>query len=110
MKMEHYVADMGTVLFVKGSGSFRVGNRIGDGWWKIYLFDNYQEFDDYKQEHYQYEGMQDKDYHLDALLTGAWEVKSLDTNIDSATLFELNGKYDVYINKGKVYLVCIVNY
>ena len=115
MQQKYYSADRGCVTIVtQGGDAIDVLNEYGDGFFKIYLFDE-DEFIEYKKQHYQYKFMQECDYHIagrytfnDAFVLDDDCIHQHINNYEKLkdfALFTLSGDYIVYVNNGKIYIV-----
>lgn len=116
MQQKYYSADRGCcTILINMNNVIDILNDYGDGYFKIYLFDNEDEFTEYKQEHLQYSFMQECDYHIagryifnNALVLEDDCIHQHISNIDKLkeyALFTLNGNYYIYVNNGKIYIV-----
>ena len=111
MKKNLYSADGGTIAILCGGSIVHFNNCYGDGCFKAYLFDDEEDFNNYKEEHKQYSNMQEKDYYYQGLHYFD-NAKVLDYDClkpnhinDENVLFILNGNYTIYSNYGKVYFI-----
>lgn len=110
-----YSCDAGSIQIQCGESYINFPNCYGDGCFKAYLFDSNDEFNKYKEEHYIYPDMQKDNYHYEGqhYFTGAKVLNydCFEPGVDfiysmcKEILFELNGKYNIWANYGKVYFV-----
>ena len=116
MQKEKYICDAGSLAIEFNDGSImRINNCYGDGEFKTYVFDSTEEFQDYKNNHYQFATMREDCYQFVGLnYFGKAKVLNYDSFepyqkrvgwINKQVLFTLSGKYEIYVNSGKVYFV-----
>ena len=111
MEWNFYSADGGTIAILCGGSIVRFNNCYGDGSFKTYLFNDGDEFNNYKEEHKQYSNMEEKDYHFQGLHyfdnAKVLNYDCLKPNQikDDDVLFILKGNYTIYSNNGKVYFI-----
>lgn len=115
MIKEMYSCDAGSIQIQCGNSYIRFNNEYGDGTFKTYLFDSMDEFENYKKDHFDYPGMQEKDYHFHGIhfFENAkvlnYDCFEPDRNncygLEKETLFTIDGKCWIFVNKGKIYFV-----
>jgi hypothetical protein len=112
MEKYYYICDCASLAVYCGGSIIRIRNNYGDGRFKVYVFDNNKEFDEYKNDHKKY-GIKDRDYDFVAchyfkqakILNYDCYENLDDTSASKHTLAELNGTYAVIVNYGKIYFV-----
>lgn len=113
MEKKYYTCDAGSVAVECGGSYILYNNGYGDGVFKVYLFDNQEEFDNYIEDHSNKYNIPDSDYRFSscAIFNNANVLdddclKNLSPEqLKQHTLFTLNGRYGIYYNSGKVYFV-----
>ena len=103
MKQGKYMCDGGCVVVQIGKRNFiHYNNGVGDGEYEAFEFESRKEFDEYCERHYisnpYYKGVAE-----------FYKAKVLDydcSRINANTLFELNGRYYIYINTDSDYRHC----
>lgn len=118
MLKEKYICDAGSLAIEFDDGSImHIGNDYGDGEFKTYVFNSFDEFQEYKNNHYQFATMKEKNYHFVSLNyfnnANVLNYDCFEPNqtrvgwIKKEILFTLSGKYEIYVNYGKIYFVKI---
>lgn len=111
MKKKTYRCDAGSVAVLCGESIIHFNNGYGDGNFKIYEFESEIDFEEYKKEHFEKYDIELKDYKF---ITGCefknarvldYDCLHLENITEENILFELNGRYGIYYNYGKIYFV-----
>ena len=111
MIKNNYSCDCGCIAIKCGESIINFHNGYGDGYFKVYVMENDEEFWNYKEEHFEKYGMQLNQYrYITSCLFNKAQVLEYDClQVDKITeenvLFELNGDYAIYNNNGKIYFV-----
>ena len=113
MEKAYYSCDGGSLAVFCGGSIIRFNNGYGDGDFKVYKFENENEFFEYRKEHIEKYGIKDSEYHF-ITCCNFKNAKVLDYdcyhNVDDKKasdniIMVLNGEYSIYRNYGKVYLI-----